>query len=277
MWLLLTALAAWIVTQLIKFSAHAMHHAPDFRVLYKSGGMPSAHAATVTALTVGALVIEGWQSSIFGVSAVLAAIVIYDTLGVRRTSGEHSVLIGAISRMIGHTQPVREVLGHTSKEVAVGVALGIGVGLAFTYTFWVEQAAWMVEPPLEWERWLYAGVFMVLTAGAIGLWLITMRWRKVSVTMTVRGIAGWAMLLPGLLGLFFSLIQFQTFGAGAWRVWPLLIISAFLITHLVLAIETYPGIRQRYTHQVHALLHQRKRQRKHQRHRVRQKRRQRRS
>ena len=90
-----------------------------------TGGMPSAHSATVTALCLSILWTEGWRNSIFVLSAVLAVVVIRDALGVRRTAGEEGKTINSIIRL-GHvrTPLVHYSLGHTPTEVAVGIAIG---------------------------------------------------------------------------------------------------------------------------------------------------------
>jgi hypothetical protein len=64
-----------------------------------TGGMPSAHSATVTALCLSILWTEGWRNSIFVLSAVLAVVVIRDALGVRRTAGEEGKTINSIIRL----------------------------------------------------------------------------------------------------------------------------------------------------------------------------------
>ena len=97
-----------------------------------TGGMPSAHSATVTALCLSILWTEGWRSSIFVLSAVLALVVIRDALGVRRTAGEEGKTINSIIRLAHvRTPPVHYSLGHTPIEVAVGIAIGalVAVGM----------------------------------------------------------------------------------------------------------------------------------------------------
>ena len=90
-----------------------------------TGGMPSAHSATVVALCLSILWTEGWQNSIFVLAAVLAVIVIRDALGVRRTAGEEGKTINSIIRLAHiKTPPVHYSLGHTPTEVAVGVVIG---------------------------------------------------------------------------------------------------------------------------------------------------------
>ena len=102
-------------------------HLEDFVV---TGGMPSAHSATVTALCLSILWTEGWRSSTFVLSAVLAVVVIRDALGVRRTAGEEGKTINSIIRLAHvRTPPVHYSLGHTPTEVAVGIVIGALVAL----------------------------------------------------------------------------------------------------------------------------------------------------
>ena len=262
MWLLLTAFVAWFVSQLVKFSIKGLHGQPDFKLFYQSGGMPSAHAATVTALALAALTTEGWASPIFGIATVFAAVVIYDTLGVRRASGEQSIMINAISKMVGNTKPVREVLGHTPREVVVGMIIGVVVGLSFTYTAWVDQVGWLVETPGGVEQWVYLAVFATLTvlSGVARGWL--QKLRQVAVVQTLKGAFGWGMALPGLLGLFFSLMQFEGFGAVTWRLWPVLILTGFVIAQAVLTTELYTKAKTRYGIEAAELLKKRNRSKK---------------
>ena len=96
-----------------------------------TGGMPSAHSATVVALCLSILWTEGWQNSIFVLAAVLAVIVIRDALGVRRTAGEEGKTINSIIRLAHiKTPPVHYSLGHTPTEVAVGLVIGALAALA---------------------------------------------------------------------------------------------------------------------------------------------------
>ena len=96
-----------------------------------TGGMPSAHSATVTALCLSILWTEGWRNSIFVVAVVLAVVVIRDSLGVRRTAGEEGKTINSIIRLAHvKTPPVHYSLGHTPTEVTVGMVIGALAALA---------------------------------------------------------------------------------------------------------------------------------------------------
>jgi hypothetical protein len=112
---------------LIAIRHHQRLHLEDIVV---TGGMPSAHSATVTALCLSILWTEGWRNPIFVLSAVLAVVVIRDALGVRRTAGEEGKTINSIIRLVHVRTPlVHYSLGHTPTEVAVGIAIGALVAL----------------------------------------------------------------------------------------------------------------------------------------------------
>lgn len=122
--------------------------------LYGAGGMPSAHTATVCSLMMGAARQCGYASSEFAISAVLASIVIYDAMGVRRAAGRHA---GMINKMLslegladalfrnddtvtdedgdGRKDPkmLNESLGHTPMEVMGGALLAIIVSMIYNY------------------------------------------------------------------------------------------------------------------------------------------------
>ena len=107
----------------------ARRHRPDFTRLVGTGGMPSAHAASVTALSVAVGIGQGWQSPLFGVAAFLSLVVMYDATGIRRAAGRQAQIL---NRMLEEMKdyhrldPERltELLGHTPFEVFVGAAYG---------------------------------------------------------------------------------------------------------------------------------------------------------
>lgn len=261
MQLLIISFIAWFIAQLVKFSIRSFDGRPDPKLLYQSGGMPSAHVATVVALVMATLTTQGWASPVFGVVTVIAAIVVYDSLGVRRASGEQSIMVNALLRASGDTRLVKEIIGHKPSEVWVGSGIGAGIGLLMTYTHWASSLQWLVDVPYQWEQTLYLVVFSILVALAIAARVVLGNWRKVKVTDQLKAVVGWSLAAPGFIGLFFSLMQFQTNNAGEWRLWPLLIVLAVLIAHTVLAIKFYRFIKPRYDEQVAHLKSVRKQQR----------------
>lgn len=132
---LLIPLIAWLCAQIWKFAGSAFMGEIDLKRLYRSGGMPSAHTALIvsTAVTVG--IIEGGSSSLFGLTIVMTIIIIYDALGVRRSSGLQGLAIKRLyeKQHMAEDLDIGTVKGHTPKEVVVGGLLGAFVALILTF------------------------------------------------------------------------------------------------------------------------------------------------
>lgn len=85
----MTALLAWAIAQIFKIISWAfVSKELNFKRLVEPGGMPSSHSAFVTALCTGIGIHDGFESTIFALSAVFAAIVMYDASGVRRAASQ---------------------------------------------------------------------------------------------------------------------------------------------------------------------------------------------
>ncbi len=130
---LLTPFVAWLVAQGLKYIVDAIrtHTLKHFRELYISGNMPSAHSATTMSLTTLIGLSEGIDSMIFALSALFAAVVMYDAMMVRRSVGEQGVAIRELISATGNDKKIpipRAAKGHTPLEVAAGAALGIAIG-----------------------------------------------------------------------------------------------------------------------------------------------------
>ena len=73
-----------------------------------SGGMPSTHSATVVAFTAFMGLSEGIDSGLFALSFLLSAIVIYDSMRVRYSSGRQGDLLNTLlTEVKSRLQPVR--------------------------------------------------------------------------------------------------------------------------------------------------------------------------
>lgn len=129
---LLTIAAAWIVSQGTKYIVMTVRHRSlsGFRHLYMSGNMPSVHTAAAVALATVVGLSEGFESAVFGVAVLLAGIVMYDAVMVRRSSGEQGAAIQQLIRELKSSALTpRAAKGHTPIEVIVGALVGVGVGL----------------------------------------------------------------------------------------------------------------------------------------------------
>ena len=128
---LLAALAAWFVAQGGKYIVRAMRtrSAADWRQLYLSGGMPSAHSAAIVAVTTVIGYKDGVESGLFGLAVLMSLIVMYDAVMVRRSSGRQGEALVALMTEVKSALRVPGVAkGHEPLEVVVGALLGAMVG-----------------------------------------------------------------------------------------------------------------------------------------------------
>lgn len=136
--ILVAALSAWLIAQSSKVPIHYLKTRKwDWSIfLYiRPGGMPSAHAAMVSAAAHGIGLYIGYNTAAFATAFILALIVIYDAINVRFHSGRHARSINILTSTLhfGHplrNKPLREVLGHTPREALVGALLGVSIAQA---------------------------------------------------------------------------------------------------------------------------------------------------
>ena len=128
---LLAVIVGWIVAQGLKYAYATLKDKTfkNFRHLYLSGNMPSAHSATVVALLTVIALKDGIDSGLFGLATLFAAIVMYDAMMVRRSSGEQGF---AIQQLILEQKSKvllpRAAKGHKPLEVLVGAVIGVILG-----------------------------------------------------------------------------------------------------------------------------------------------------
>jgi hypothetical protein len=135
-----TALLASVLAQAIKLIlVYSRSGKVDLRLLVQTGGMPSSHAALVSALTLGVGLQEGWDSLLFAATLVFALIVMYDAAGIRQAAGKQArVLNRMMDELFEEHQfsdvQLKELLGHTPFQVIVGSLLGIAcISLSFYF------------------------------------------------------------------------------------------------------------------------------------------------
>jgi acid phosphatase family membrane protein YuiD len=128
---LLLALGSSLAAQLTKFLvALGRDGRVNFKRLVELGGMPSAHSASVAALSTGVALEQGISSPLFGVTAFYSLMTMYDAAGIRRSAGRQAEVLNRIVDDLQVSGRVREerlleLLGHTPFEVLAGATLGI--------------------------------------------------------------------------------------------------------------------------------------------------------
>lgn len=125
---------AWFLAQALKIPmTYIIYRKLDWSRITGSGGMPSSHSSLVTGLTMAIGLIEGFDSSMFALSLGIAAIIMYDAAGVRYAVGTQAKILNQMMEDIhNHNFEVgrlKELVGHTPKEVIVGAILGVVVAL----------------------------------------------------------------------------------------------------------------------------------------------------
>ncbi len=127
---LIAAAAGWVVAQLLKyiFYAYKTKNLTNISWLYQSGGMPSSHSAITVALATAIAYKDGVNSGLFAVAVILAFIVMYDAMQVRRSSGEQGIALRELLEKAKIIRSPHHALGHTPAEVATGAVIGIIIG-----------------------------------------------------------------------------------------------------------------------------------------------------
>ena len=108
--------------------------------LTETGGMPSAHSATVSALCTSSGIVYGVSSAAFAITLIIGIIVVYDATGVRRAAGRHAEILNELVQEFGHLfeedkRPgaLKTLLGHTYPQVLVGSGIGVAMGFLVGY------------------------------------------------------------------------------------------------------------------------------------------------
>ena len=128
---LIAALLGWIIAQGSKyiFALIKGRSVRKLQSLYISGGMPSAHSATVTALVSVIGLMNGLDSGLCGLGFVFASGVMYDAMMVRRSSGKQGIILKKlISEINSPIKTPRFAKGHEPIEVLVGAVIGVAIG-----------------------------------------------------------------------------------------------------------------------------------------------------
>lgn len=135
---------SWFLAQFIKVLLCWYNEKKlNFWHFFEAGGMPSAHSASVTALTLAIVLTQGFNSPLFTISLVFALIVMYDATGVRRAAGKQAEILNKMVDDIYangkvRIEKLREILGHDPIEVFAGASLAVMVTLIVYYVYFIR-------------------------------------------------------------------------------------------------------------------------------------------
>lgn len=143
--ILLAIIVANFAAQIIKTFFYAFKHKQlDLSMLFTTGGMPSSHSASVTAMTTSTGFVAGFDSAVFAISFCISAIVMYDSAGVRQSAGKQAKVLNQIMVELLSEEhhlnqdKLKEFLGHTPIEVIAGALFGVVI--SFLMRFAIESA-----------------------------------------------------------------------------------------------------------------------------------------
>lgn len=134
----ITAASGWLIAQILKTLIHMLFSKKFVAErLIGSGGMPSSHSATVCALATASCMQYGVESFEFAISLILALIVMYDAMGVRREAGIQAKLLNEMmetfaemgKKGLSPDEKLKEFIGHTPLQVLAGAILGILIAI----------------------------------------------------------------------------------------------------------------------------------------------------
>ncbi len=137
--ILITAFIVWILSGLMKVPIEYWETRQwNWALWFSSGGMPSQHSALVTSTMLAVGLYSGFNTPAFAIAFTLMIVVLYDAAGIRRQAGLQAVKINQLINEFFAGEPIsqdqlKEVLGHTPREVMAGS----GFGLVFTLLIWL--------------------------------------------------------------------------------------------------------------------------------------------
>ncbi len=121
---------ALLVAQVIKVIIDSIKGKFSWRNLNNYGGMPSSHAAIVSALATETGITFGFASVYFAITLVLAFLIIRDAVGLRQYLSRHGKVLNMLIKDLPDYQEdkypyLEERLGHTYLQALVGILIGI--------------------------------------------------------------------------------------------------------------------------------------------------------
>lgn len=127
---LVIAVGVQVLSQILKWLALTLKTRQfHLKNLLTFGGMPSAHSAFVTSLSVAIAVYEGPGSDLFGLAAVFSAIVIFDAYKLRGNVQKQARVVNRLQETLPPDQRIRinEMVGHTLPEIVAGIVVGLAL------------------------------------------------------------------------------------------------------------------------------------------------------
>lgn len=97
---LIASIVSIMFVQVLKYPIAYITNRKNARInlITSTGGMPSSHSAAVSSLTTALVLEYGFNSPYVAISTVFAIIIMFDSMGVRRQSGEQGIVLDKLAR-----------------------------------------------------------------------------------------------------------------------------------------------------------------------------------
>jgi uncharacterized protein len=140
--ILILPIIAALTAQLAKFFIKSNRQKFNLKNIFSYSGMPSGHSSMMVSLATIVGLEQGLASPLFGVTAIVAVIIIRDALGLRRYLGEHGKILNVLVKdlkddeLLDNSYPhLLEKIGHTPSQVVVGSIIGFSISLIGYFLF----------------------------------------------------------------------------------------------------------------------------------------------
>jgi acid phosphatase family membrane protein YuiD len=123
------AVAVQIACQLFKVVLYSIREKRlALSYFISAGGMPSAHSAFVTAITVSVGMGSGFTSDLFAISCVFSVIIMYDAWRLRGAVEHHAHILALLVQKHPDLSPgtINLRIGHSLAEIFAGILVGGG-------------------------------------------------------------------------------------------------------------------------------------------------------
>ena len=136
--ILVSGLVGWGSAQILKTIIFLIVNKKfQLERLFGDGGMPSGHSATVSAVALSTGLECGLSSPVFAIATIVAIVVMHDATGVRLETGKQAKVLNEMTELIEklsgaeltNEEKLKEFVGHTPFQVAMGCILGILVAV----------------------------------------------------------------------------------------------------------------------------------------------------
>jgi len=119
-----TILTAWLVAIIVKIFFTSLT-LKKFSLKY--GGMPSLHTTTISVVTIGILIVQGF-SELFFLALMISILISIDAVMVRKNIELQGKALNKLLK-----KPVNILQGHTISEVLIGLIIGISSALVYGF------------------------------------------------------------------------------------------------------------------------------------------------